>query len=77
MTWEAAEALLSNPLASYSPFNRPSLAEVQQVIAWLDGRPGATVKDVLDAMPAGRRSFIQRGLLWVARYGVITLRPPA
>jgi glycosyltransferase involved in cell wall biosynthesis len=77
MAWPAARTLLSGPLAAYGDVNRPSLEESEQIVAWLTDRPGASVAEIAQVFPAGRRSAIARGLLWIARYGVIELRPPA
>jgi hypothetical protein len=76
MTWPEAEALLSRPIAAYGSVNRPSLEESEQILAWLADRPGASVADIIQLFPAGRRSSIARGLLWIARFGVISLQPP-
>ncbi len=73
--WAAAKALLATPLVVYSRLNRPSEAEVEQICSWLAERPGAVVSELLQIFPAGRRPFIRRGLLWIARYGVITIHP--
>jgi len=72
----AARALLASPLAAYSQFNRPTLDECERVVGWLAERPGARVSDLLQILPAGRRSTMSRGLLWIARYGVVVLQPP-
>ncbi|MFI4950087.1 MAG: glycosyltransferase family 4 protein [Caulobacterales bacterium] len=74
--WEETKALLEKPLVNYSPFNRASLEETQAIFEWLRDHPGAKVSDLIQAFPAGRRTAISRGLLWIARYGVVTLRPP-
>lgn len=75
--WANARVLLSGPLAEYSNVNRPNLQEVEQIVTWLVERPGASVGEITQLFAAGRRSAIARGLLWIARYGVIELRPPA
>lgn len=74
--WASAEALLRQPLAAYSSFNRPTLKEVEAVLAVLAERPRATVAEVVQSFPQPRRSFVERGLLWMARYGVVTLKRP-
>jgi glycosyltransferase involved in cell wall biosynthesis len=73
MTWEEAHRLLTHPLASYSSFHRPTLHEARQVIEFLAGRDGATVDETAEVVPQPRRSFVRRGLLWLARYGLITM----
>ncbi|WP_334163246.1 glycosyltransferase family 4 protein [Phenylobacterium sp.] len=78
MDWPTARALLESPLAAYSRFNRPNLQEAEIIVGWLAGRPKATVAELLrSVVHPGRRSLIGRGLLWLARYGVLVLKPPA
>ncbi|WP_374469832.1 glycosyltransferase family 4 protein [Phenylobacterium sp.] len=75
MTWEAARTLLQSPLASYSAFNRVTLQEAEQIVAWLAERPSASVAEMAAAVAGpGRLSFVQRGILWLARYGIVTLK---
>ncbi|HEX4709764.1 glycosyltransferase family 4 protein [Phenylobacterium sp.] len=76
VTWPDAKALLTRPITNYSHFNRPSLDEVETIVAWLAVQPRARVSDLVQIFPAHRRSAVARGLLWIARYGVIVLRPP-
>jgi len=74
MTWEAAEALLKHPMAAYSNFNRPTLDEAREVLALLAQRPqGAMVGEISQTFVAQRRSFVARGILWLARYGLVVL----
>jgi hypothetical protein len=75
MPWSEAKALLSGPLASYSVFNRPTLAEAEQVVAFLAERPEATAQEVAASFSASRSPVVERGLLWLARYGVIRILP--
>ncbi len=77
LTWPDIEQRLTLPLTAYSAFNRPSLDEVRRLVAWLTERPSASVADVVALFPAMRQGPIERGLLWIARYGVVSLQPPA
>jgi glycosyltransferase involved in cell wall biosynthesis len=77
LTWPDIEQRLTLPLAAYSAFNRPSLEEIRRLVAWLAGRPSASVAEVVGLFPAMRQGPVERGLLWIARYGVVTLQPPA
>jgi len=77
MAWPLAQLRLSGPLADYGDMQRPTLAESEQVVAWLTERPEALVSELLQIFPAPRRHAMTRGLLWIARFGVIRLRPPA
>jgi len=76
MTWPAAEKLLQQPLGVYSAFNRPTLPEVEQILAFLAARPSATAAEIVETFPGPRRSFVERGLLWLARYGIVTMGRP-
>ena len=72
---EAALARLASPQATYSRLNRPSETEVAAMLAWLAERPEGRVADLLQIFPPARRAYILRGVLWIARYGLITIRP--
>jgi len=76
VTPETARALLSAPITSYSPFRRPSLEEIDQLMAWLADNPNASVSDAIQIFPQQRRWHLRRSLLWIARYGAIGLQPP-
>lgn len=73
MSWELAEPLLKRGLVVYSAFNRPNLEEVRQVIAHLAETGGSTVAETVQIVPQHRRSFVARGMLWLARYGIVIL----
>jgi glycosyltransferase involved in cell wall biosynthesis len=76
VAWPDAKLVLSGPLAAHSYSNAPNLEEAEQIVTWLADRAGASIGDLIQIFPAQRRSVIARGLLWIARYGVIELRPP-
>ena len=76
MTWPKAKARLDAPLAIYSRFNRPMEGDVQTVLAYLAGRPSARVDDIVAQVAPAQRSYVQRGLLWLARHDVIIILPP-
>ena len=73
VTWETAEPLLKHALVAYSNFHRPTLAEARAALAWLAERPSATIAEVAQTAEPGRRNFVARGLLWLARYGLIVI----
>jgi hypothetical protein len=75
VTWSDAQAVLSSPLANYSRYNRPSLQEAEQVFLWLAARESAAVEELAPQFAAGRWPFVRRGLLWMARFGVLELSP--
>jgi len=74
--WPEARALLSGPLAAYGDANRPSLKECEAIVTWLAAHSSGSLEAVSEQFPAVRRAAIVRGLLWIARFGVIELRPP-
>jgi glycosyltransferase involved in cell wall biosynthesis len=73
LTWAEAQAALTSPLAGYSAFNRPSLEEAAQVFAWLSERGSTAVDDLAPQFSPTRWPFVRRGLLWMARFGVLAL----
>jgi glycosyltransferase involved in cell wall biosynthesis len=75
LAWADAQALLQSPLAAYSNFHRPSLDEAAQVFDWLGARDSAAVDEVAAQFPPHRRPFVRRGLLWMARFGLLVLAP--
>ncbi|MFL5295271.1 MAG: glycosyltransferase family 4 protein [Phenylobacterium sp.] len=72
----AAQARLAGSLAQSNPVNRAAPKEQGALLQWLADRPGATVIELVQMFPENRRSAIARGLLWLARYDAIELRPP-
>jgi len=75
MTAELAAERLSNPLAAFYTVNFPSQAETARVIDLLADRP-RTVADLLAAFSSDRRFYLERGLLWLAKFGVVTVNGP-
>jgi hypothetical protein len=74
LTWEAAATRLAQPLAVYNRLNRPNPVEVEHVFRWLSERPSGRLADLLETFPQGRRPFIRRGVLWLARHDVISIQ---
>ena len=70
MTWEEAKARLSLTLANYTSNMLPSQADAEALYTALAAQPQAMVMDLVEGFPAGRRNFMQRGLIWFAKYGV-------
>ena len=74
MDWPSAKARLDGPLAGYSRFNRPNAQELERVLARLGAGP-APVAELLDLVVAGRRNYLERGLIWLARHDVVSISP--
>lgn len=77
LLWADVELRLTLPLTAYSAFHRPTLDEVRQLVTWLSERPSASVAEIVALFPRRRQGPVERGLLWIARYGVVSLHPPA
>lgn len=77
MSWEAAGPVLQNPLAVVDGYHRASLGDLEAAVNLL--QPGETyeIRTLLGHFPAGQRPPIGRSLLWLARFGVVSLSPPA
>lgn len=73
MDWPAAKARLDAPLAAYSRFNRPTEAEVERVVTHLLEHGPMPVARLRELIPDGRRNFLERGLVWLARHDVVSL----
>lgn len=75
ITLPTAQARLSAPLASYSRFNRPTELEVEGVLNHLATQGPMAVAALRELVAAPRRSFLERGLIWLARHDVVEIRP--
>lgn len=73
-TWSAAQARLDGPLAAYSRFNRPTHAELQQVFEHVAANGPTPMAKLLQLIEPGRRSYMERALIWMARHDVLTMR---
>jgi len=75
VTWDAAAAVLGSPLAASANFHRPNMEAVAKLFDRLVRSGPMTVAEAVEPYRGGDRSFMQRGLLWMARFGVIVLTP--
>lgn len=75
VVWSDVEPVLTSPLAVYSAINRPALADCAKIFDHLAHRGPSTVAEAVAQFPAGHRPFMQRGILWMARFGAVTLTP--
>jgi len=74
---EAALELLASDIADYSHYARLSAPERRTVLEELARLSPTTVAEVLKPFPVDAWPRIGRSLLWMARYGVVALAPPA
>jgi hypothetical protein len=54
----------------------PSVAEAEAILAAVASGP-RSVGDLLARVAAERRPFVERGLLWMAKFGFVRLRSAA
>ncbi len=73
LTWDAAAALMNKPLVRLMPQYLPHPEEVRRLLELLGGASQIELGDLLAPFPAGRRPFLERGVLWMAKYGMLRL----
>ncbi|WP_304186178.1 glycosyltransferase family 4 protein [Phenylobacterium aquaticum] len=73
LTVAAAEAVLATPLARIGRVNFPTAEETHQTLVTLSGRSPMTAGELASGFPPSRRPFVERGLLWLAKFGVIEI----
>jgi glycosyltransferase involved in cell wall biosynthesis len=71
----AARRRLGGPLASFITTTFPTPEEVAAILEALSAG-SLPAAELLAGFPQPRRYFIERGLLWMAKFGVLTLAPP-
>lgn len=72
MSWDEALVRLTGGLAAFPQPYLPTIDEAAAVFARLQSGP-ATVADVVNAFPPVRRGMVGRGLLWMAKFGVLEI----
>jgi glycosyltransferase involved in cell wall biosynthesis len=73
MTWPLAKARLDGPLAVYSRFNRPTDQELALVLGHLAEHGPTPVATLRELTSEGRRNFLERGLIWLARHDIVAI----
>lgn len=73
LTVEAAQAILGSPLGRLGRVNFPSADEVAQMLSALAACPHTTAGALASAFPAHRQPFIERAVLWMAKFGVVSI----
>ncbi|CAN7204557.1 glycosyltransferase family 4 protein [Phenylobacterium sp. LjRoot219] len=75
VAWSDVEALLTSPLAAHSGINRPALVDCAKLFEHVATRGPTTAAEAVAQFSAGLRPFVQRAILWMARFGAFTLTP--
>lgn len=74
-SWAQVQSLLKVQMATYGGASLPTTPELEIIIERLSKTRQITAGDLVAPIPAGRRPFVERGLLWLAKYQVITILP--
>ncbi len=75
MTLEDVRLRLSRPIVTHSRTYLPNTVEIEAVFVALCGHEPLTAEEALAGFPARRRLFIERSLLWLAKYGIVRIHP--
>ena len=73
MSWAEAKDRLTGKLANYTPHMLPTVEETEILYAAVAAQPQASVADLMAVFPPGRRVFMERAVLWFAKYGVVRI----
>ncbi len=76
MTVAGALERLRGPLAGYYTTGFPTPEETTAVVEQLAARGSLSLAEILALVPPTRRFFLERGLLWMAKFGVVTVAAP-
>lgn len=68
-------ALMQSPLISYVKPMAPDADDCARLLAALQRQAPQRVADVLAAVPEARRQRLERGLVWLAKLGLVSIRP--
>ena len=73
MTWEAAQALMTKPLVRGISSYQPTNEDVKRILEMLATTPQLTLGEVVSRFPPPRRPFMERGVVWMAKYGMLRI----
>lgn len=76
ITWSVAEERLRLPLGGVGRWALPSVAEMRQAFEFFSSHPYAEVTKLLATYPQQRHPFIERGLLWLVKFGALEITSP-
>ena len=73
MTWEVIQSAMAKPLVRLLPQFLPSDAEVHLIVDALATVPQMDVGELLSRFPLGRHPFLERGVVWMAKHGLLRI----
>jgi glycosyltransferase involved in cell wall biosynthesis len=71
MDAEAVRAMSARALDAAFPAMRAPPEACARAFDWIAARGGASVREVLEAVPVGERRALELGLAWMAKYGFL------
>ena len=71
MTWPVAEARLGSPLGIIGHWALPFPPERKVMFEYFQAHGSATVADMLADITPRRRPFMERGVLWLVKFGIL------
>lgn len=71
--WAAARSLMGRPLVRQAPEVLPPAEEVRAILAALAETSSLPLRELLDRFPPPRRPHLERGVVWMAKYGLLVL----
>jgi glycosyltransferase involved in cell wall biosynthesis len=82
VTPDAAAALLGDGLVHFFAHLLPREDEVRAIVSLLSGTGPKAAAEIVAAFPPARQGFVDRGLLWLAKFGMVDIEssrpiPPA
>jgi glycosyltransferase involved in cell wall biosynthesis len=75
ITREDLKSRLNRSVVNHSRQHLPNNAEIETVFVALSGRESATAQEVIASVAPGRRLLVERGLIWLAKYGIVRIHP--
>lgn len=73
LTWALVKATTASVMTHQGGFALPPEAEIVGLVEKLAGERQISVEDLLANFPAPRRLLLERGVLWLAKYGLIEI----
>lgn len=73
LLWEDAAALMNKPLVRLVSHYLPAPDEVRLILEQLVAVPQTELGELLSRFAPARRPFLERGVVWMAKYGMLRL----
>jgi len=71
--WDAVKVFIQSKMARSGVFGLPTEQELEGLLLALSKVRTISVADIVAEAPAGRRVFLERGILYFAKYGFVTI----